>query len=320
MIAWMLALVLLMTVSVLPAAATETDAVWHSTSTAGNEVLVTLNANTAVVAGQLQLNYDAGKLTFVAVEAEDAYVGYISVNAQMTGVVKISFVGTGAADGSAHSLLKVRFTGTDANAVTVKGQLHTPAGEKMTIGVWDPQVKMGDVNGDDDITVLDAMCVAQYIVGDIGADKLNVDAANVNGDGDITVLDAMLIAQFIVGDIDHFPVADSQNNTNQDGDHDAIVLDKPDSNNDLMQSIGQNGGNSDMGILGAGNNVYGDVDNDLTDKNPGNGEGASNAPAADVPSDTGDDFPIGRIVIIMVLCAAGVVVLVILGKRKENDK
>jgi hypothetical protein len=69
---------------------------------------------------------------------------------------------------------------------------------------------LGNVNGDDEITVLDAMVVAQRIVGDIGDDKLDVAAADVNGDGEISVLDAMLIAQFIVGDITVFPAEANQ--------------------------------------------------------------------------------------------------------------
>ena len=65
---------------------------------------------------------------------------------------------------------------------------------------------LGDVNGDEEISVLDAMLVAQYIVGDIDETGMNASVADVNGDEEISVLDAMLIAQFIVGDIEEFPV------------------------------------------------------------------------------------------------------------------
>ena len=65
---------------------------------------------------------------------------------------------------------------------------------------------LGDVNGDEEISVLDAMLVAQYIVGDIDETGMNTSVADVNGDEEISVLDAMLIAQFIVGDIEEFPV------------------------------------------------------------------------------------------------------------------
>ena len=65
---------------------------------------------------------------------------------------------------------------------------------------------VGNVNGDKEISVLDAMLVAQRIVGDITDAELNMDAADVNGDGEISVLDAMLIAQLIVGDIEALPI------------------------------------------------------------------------------------------------------------------
>ena len=52
--------------------------------------------------------------------------------------------------------------------------------------------------------MLDAMMVAQYIVGDITEDVIDITAADVNNDGSVSVLDAMMIAQYIVGDITVF--------------------------------------------------------------------------------------------------------------------
>ena len=68
-----------------------------------------------------------------------------------------------------------------------------------------PAVLMGDANGDGVVNYLDAMLIAQYYVGDISADELNLEAADVNGDGIVNYLDAMMVAQFYVGDIDSFP-------------------------------------------------------------------------------------------------------------------
>jgi hypothetical protein len=69
---------------------------------------------------------------------------------------------------------------------------------------------LGDVNGDGEIDVLDAMLVAQHIVGDVSDDAIVLAAADVNGDGEIDVLDAMLIAQYIVGDIPVFPADEEE--------------------------------------------------------------------------------------------------------------
>ena len=69
-------------------------------------------------------------------------------------------------------------------------------------------VRMGDVNDDGVVNYLDAMLIAQFYVGDIDADDLNLVAADVNGDGVVNYLDAMMVAQFYVGDIDSFPTED----------------------------------------------------------------------------------------------------------------
>lgn len=54
-----------------------------------------------------------------------------------------------------------------------------------------------DVNSDGSITGIDAMWIAQYVVGKrVG---LDVNVADVNGDGSITGIDAMWIAQYVVG-------------------------------------------------------------------------------------------------------------------------
>lgn len=67
------------------------------------------------------------------------------------------------------------------------------------------QTLTGDANGDSTVNHLDAMLIAQYYVGEIGDDALNVDAADVNGDGAVNHLDAMLVAQYYVGEITEFP-------------------------------------------------------------------------------------------------------------------
>ena len=73
-------------------------------------------------------------------------------------------------------------------------------------GEKDPNAaRMGDANGDGTVNYLDAMLIAQYYVGDIGDEDLDLSAADVNGDGVVNYLDAMMVAQYYVGDIDSFP-------------------------------------------------------------------------------------------------------------------
>jgi hypothetical protein len=64
-----------------------------------------------------------------------------------------------------------------------------------------PEVTLGDVNCDGEVTAIDAALILQLNAGLI--DELNCEAAgDVNGDGDITAVDAAIILQFVAGIID----------------------------------------------------------------------------------------------------------------------
>ena len=59
---------------------------------------------------------------------------------------------------------------------------------------------LGDVNGDGDVDIADAVCIVNYVV-----DKPNTNfieaAADANGDGDIDIADAVHIVNYVVGKI-----------------------------------------------------------------------------------------------------------------------
>ena len=60
-----------------------------------------------------------------------------------------------------------------------------------------PTFTLGDVNGDDKITVLDLMRLANFFAGkDV---EISEEAADVNGDGKVTVLDLMRLANYFAG-------------------------------------------------------------------------------------------------------------------------
>ncbi len=63
--------------------------------------------------------------------------------------------------------------------------------------------EIGDVNHDSSVTIVDALLVAQYYVGE----SVDIDEtlADVNLDGSINIVDALLIAQYYVGQIDVLP-------------------------------------------------------------------------------------------------------------------
>ena len=56
----------------------------------------------------------------------------------------------------------------------------------------------GDVNGDDEVTSVDALLVLQY-VADLLEALTNLDSADVNGDGVVDSVDAALILQHVAG-------------------------------------------------------------------------------------------------------------------------
>ncbi len=57
----------------------------------------------------------------------------------------------------------------------------------------------GDVSGDGQVSVVDALFIAQYTVGTRTLTSTQLEAADVNGDGQVTIVDALFIAQYTVG-------------------------------------------------------------------------------------------------------------------------
>jgi hypothetical protein len=62
------------------------------------------------------------------------------------------------------------------------------------------KVVNGDVNGDGDVDIADAVCIVNYVVGKPNT-NFNDAAADVNGDGDIDIADAVYIVNIVVGKI-----------------------------------------------------------------------------------------------------------------------
>lgn len=58
----------------------------------------------------------------------------------------------------------------------------------------------GDVNGDGDVDIADAVCIVNYVVSKPNT-SFNEAAADVNGDGDIDIADAVHIVNLVVGKI-----------------------------------------------------------------------------------------------------------------------
>ena len=85
---------------------------------------------------------------------------------------------------------------TQANAVAYQGV--TAEGLTLTVG---GALAKGDVNGDGDITMTDALRIVRYLRGSVNITADQLAAADVNGDGDITMTDALRLVRYLRGSI-----------------------------------------------------------------------------------------------------------------------
>ena len=64
---------------------------------------------------------------------------------------------------------------------------------------YTPSAKIGDVDGDGEVTVMDATLVQKYIVNEATLTAEQIALADINGDGTVTVLDATAIQKLAIG-------------------------------------------------------------------------------------------------------------------------
>jgi hypothetical protein len=99
---------------------------------------------------------------------------------------------------------------TDAKVGQIKSQVFTETDGNQV--KWDdvffsisieeagPAVTKGDVNGDGDVDIADAVCIVNYVVGKPNTTFIEA-AADANNDGDIDIADAVHIVNYVVGKI-----------------------------------------------------------------------------------------------------------------------
>lgn len=94
----------------------------------------------------------------------------------------------------------VRLTATDQGT---SRQLSSSA--EVSFRVDPAQTRLGDVNGDDQVTALDAEWIMEHVVGARVLGPVDAALADVNGDGRISAFDVRLVLQYAAGLTSGFP-------------------------------------------------------------------------------------------------------------------
>ncbi|WP_247730088.1 S8 family serine peptidase [Halovivax limisalsi] len=174
----------------------------------GGEVTVSLDTDLDNIAGyQAELNYDDSVVSFV--EASGVDIADPTVNDE-PGTLTLSASQTNGVDAPTLADLTFELTGSAGDTTTVSfnedfTQLNTEdsvvqpadyiAGE---LSIEEGCGLMGDVDGDGQVTSLDATKTQQHIAG-LDPGNFNEDCADLTEDGQITPADVTAIHQTIVG-------------------------------------------------------------------------------------------------------------------------
>ena len=104
--------------------AAETGSVWITETDTDAGTAAVIITDTAVTDGVVTVTYDADKLTYQGVTANETYVAMHAVNADEAGVVAISWVAPGAVDpADTDWLIQVDFAGTSDTAASLAGSV-----------------------------------------------------------------------------------------------------------------------------------------------------------------------------------------------------
>lgn len=120
----------------------------------------------------------------------------------MDGVLPVNDDGNGIGRLSFDIALKPSLvSGTEVpNKATITFDTNEPIETPTWTNIIGSSTK-GDVNGDGDVDIADAVCIVNHVVGKTNT-SFNAAAADVNGDGDIDIADAVYIVNLVVGKID----------------------------------------------------------------------------------------------------------------------
>lgn len=114
--------------------AAETGSMWVSVEHGeGTQALIV--TDTAVTDGVIKVSYNSELLTYESIEISQTYIAMYAVNAEETGVVQISWVGSGNQEPEDHAvcLIRLNFAGTaEADQITLTGSAYGANGAALT--------------------------------------------------------------------------------------------------------------------------------------------------------------------------------------------
>ncbi|WP_247730087.1 S8 family serine peptidase [Halovivax limisalsi] len=183
-----------------------------ASGSAGDEVTVTLSSDVADVSGyQAEINYDSSVVDFVSASGVD--LDDPQVNDE-SGTLGLAVSGSSSVDAPAMAELTFELTGSAGDSTQLSfgesntelaagGEIVQPAeylAGTVDVGEGDPGEcdLPGDVDGDGQVSSLDATKTQQHIAG-LDPGNFNENCADLDGDGQITPADVTAIHQTIVG-------------------------------------------------------------------------------------------------------------------------
>lgn len=184
-IVWVLVLALAMNLTLAAYAADDSAGIWMNAETDGDEVVVTICANTQVSSGLIRLSFDATKMTYNQLQID---TDLVAVNAEEAGVVQISWIATQeAAESDSYVLMQVKFTGTLPEDLTLSGAVYTPDGQTIRVTNLDftaleeaiaqaAGLKKDDYTAESFAALEKALAEAQAALEDVTVTQKDVDA------------------------------------------------------------------------------------------------------------------------------------------------
>ena len=93
---------------------------------------------------------------------------------------------------------------TAASAGTYYAVVHDPTGNNKSVKLqYDIISLKGDANGDNDVTIDDAVTIVQHILGSLGTGTFVEKAADYNGDGRVSIADVVAIVKAAISSAGH---------------------------------------------------------------------------------------------------------------------